>query len=80
MLGIDGPPLHGNAGFRAVACDHDDRRFGKIEQLPAPTIESRGVVEKSMADGDVFVSVELPLHKLLSDEYAILTEFNEPLW
>ena len=31
-------------------------------------------------DGDVFVSVELPLHKLLSDEYAILSEFTEPLW
>jgi len=31
-------------------------------------------------DGDVYVSVEVPLQRLMSDEFAVLSEFTDPLW
>jgi len=57
-----------------------------INRQPGPSIVSDGSWQVEVTagwwgpDGDVYVSVELPLTRLLSDEYAVLTEFTEPLW
>lgn len=57
-----------------------------IERQSGPSIVSDGwwQVEVSAgwwtSDGDVFVSIEVPLQRLLMDEYAVLSEYTEPLW
>lgn len=57
-----------------------------LQREPGPSIVVDGYwrVEVTAgwwtSDGDVFVSVELPLARLMVDEYAVLSEFTEPLW
>jgi len=57
-----------------------------MQRRPGPSIVVDGYWQVEVVatwwgpDGDVRVSVDLPLSRLLSDEYAILGEYTEPLW
>ena len=76
--------------FHHLNAPEDPDRYSELslelEREHGPTIVADGwwnviiTAEWWVTDGDVSVRVEVPLQRLMSSEYELITDLTEPLW